>query len=171
MIKNLKPNLVAELRHLYQTNGVARRLLDNFAKRQYDRKETPAAHAAFLVGAEYSEIIAVFRQLDELGAGELKVGRRGSKTRMAWNYSIRSLGAAAQGAATALEEIDPSKLDEEAEEEDAIEADGDTSDVTWITHSFQLRPDLRITIKLPADLTGRETDRLSGFVGNLSFED
>ncbi len=65
----LKIDLVAGLRDLYQKNEVARRLFDNLAERQKDRRVTPASHAAFLAGASHGQIVTLFRKLDELGAG------------------------------------------------------------------------------------------------------
>lgn len=52
---------------------------------------------------------------------------------------------------------------------DAAVEDSGNRDTSWLDHAFQLRPDLRITIKLPADMTAKEADRLAGFVRQLSF--
>jgi len=167
-----KSPLVIGLRDLYNSNDAARRLLDGFAGRQKDIRMTPASRAAVLADASHGEIVAIFRKLDELGAGNFMVGRRGSKTRMEWQYSVRGLGAAAQGAAIQPEVIDPDQL----EEGEADPAGSDTQEVEsgeseWIAHTFQLRPDVRLTIKLPVDLTTKEAERIAGFIRQVPFNE
>lgn len=168
----LKTDLVAGLRDLYQKDEVARRLFDNLAARQKDWRVTPASHAAFLAGASHGQIVNLFRELHDLGAGKFKLGRRGSKTRIEWLYGMRSLGAAAQGAAGQPEAIDPTQVEDieaEAPEDEALEAE--MGDGEWIAHSFQLRPDLRLSINLPVDLTAKEAERLAGFIRQVPFDE
>jgi len=168
----LKTDLVAGLRGLYQKDEVARRLFDNLAGRQRDWRVTPASHAAFLAGASHGQIVTLFRKLDELGAGEFKIGRRGSKTRIEWLYGMRSLGAAAMGAAGQPEAIDPTQVEDiEAEAPDGEALEVEMGDGEWIAHSFQLRPDLRLSINLPVDLTAKEAERLAGFIRQLPFDE
>lgn len=172
----LKSGLVADLRNLYQTDDVARRLLDNLANRQTDRRVTPASRAAVLADASHGEIVALLRKLDDIGAGEFKVGRRGSKTRIEWLYSQRGLGQAARGEAAQPEKIDEVDPDELEDSEADVETAGETSDEVGeddglIAHSFQLRPDLRLSIRLPADLTSKEAERLAGFIRQVPFGD
>ena len=66
-----------------------------------------------------------------LGAAEeVKAGRRGFATRMEWIYSVRSLGAAAQGAGQP-EAIDPTEIEDgeaEAENETYLEDDWEKPD-------------------------------------------
>ena len=161
---SIKTDLAAGLRDLYKTNDAAKRLLDRFAERKNDANFTTAARAADLAGASHGEIIALFRELDRVGAGEFKVGRRGAASRMVWHYSVRSLGAAAQGTAEP-EAIDPTDEGKEIEA-DLVEAE---YELGWIIHTFQLRPAQRVTIKLPADLTAREAERLAGFIRQVPF--
>lgn len=168
----IKSELVAGLRGLYQKDEVARRLFDNLAARQKDRRMMPATRAAALADASHGEIVTLFRKLDELGAGEFKLGRRGSKTRIEWLYSVRSLGEVAQGAAGQPEEIDPAELeDTETETSDADALESEMAEGEWLVHPFQLRPGLRITIKLPVDLTSKEAERLAGFIRQVPFDE
>ena len=164
------PSLTAGLRELYRDNEVARRLFDDFAGRRKDRSMTPASRAAYLADASHGEIIALFRELDRLRVGEFKIGRRGSKTRIEWLFSMRSLGEVAKGEANQPEEIDPAQLaDRDAPEDESLEADAD--DTEWIVHPFQLRPDLRVSIKLPTNLTSKEAERLAGFIRQVPFDE
>jgi hypothetical protein len=86
---------------------------------------------------------------------------------------VRSLGAAAQGITGQPEAIDLTEI----EEIDDIEAEGENEGPEgnfeegwdWITHTFQLRPTERVTIKLPADLTAKEAERLAGFIRQVPF--
>lgn len=167
----IKSDLVAGLRDLYKNNDAAHRLLDRFAGRKKDAQWTTAARAAGLAGASHGEVIALFRELAQIGAGEFKAGRRGFATRMEWIYSVRSLGAAAQGAGQP-EAIDPTEIEDgeaEAENETYLEDDWEKPD--WITHTFQLRPAQRVTIKLPVDLTAKEAERLAGFIRQVPFSE
>jgi hypothetical protein len=175
MIASVKDDLAAELRALYDDSDVAKRFFDKLASRQKDCRMTVASRAADLAGSSHGQIIALMRRLDALGAGTFKVGRRTAKTRIEWDYSVRSLGAAAKGAGGQPTKIDPTQLDEEAEadtaENEELGSDPGESEDEWITHSFQLRADLRLTIKLPVDLTSKEADRLSGFIRQVPFND
>ena len=167
----IKSDLVAGLRDLYKSNDAAHRLLDRFAGRRKDAKWTTAARAADLASASHNEIIALFRELDGIGAGEFKVGRRGFASRMEWLYSVRSLGAAAQGVTGQPEAIDPTEIEDgEAEAENETSED-DWEEYVWITHTFQLRPAQRVTIKLPVDLTAKEAERLAGFIRQVPFSE
>lgn len=127
----IKVDLSANLREIYERDDVARRLFDNFAGRKNDYRMTTVSRGVGLTGASRSEIVALFRELEQLGAGSFKSGRRGSKTRIEWDYSIRSLGAAAQGSVDPLEAIDKSKLDFDGEfealvgEEESEAGEGD----------------------------------------------
>lgn len=176
MNAKLKSGLVADLQSLYQADEVARRLLDNLANRRKDRRITPASRAAVLADASHGEVVALLRKLDEIGAGEFKVGRRGSKTRIEWLYSQRGLGQAARGDTAQpekIDEVDPAELeDSEADvETDAETSDEEAEDDGLVAHSFQLRPDLCLSIRLPADLTSKEAERLGGFIRQVPFGD
>ena len=39
-----------------------------------------------------------------------------------------------------------------------------------VEHAYVLRPDLRLSVNLPVDLTQREAEVLAAWVRNLSFE-
>jgi hypothetical protein len=82
---------------------------------------------------------------------------------------VRSLGAAAKGAVGEPTEIDESELDdtESGYGEENIRPEDDWVD--WIDHTFQLRHDIRVTIKLPADLNSKEAERLAGFIRQVPF--
>jgi hypothetical protein len=160
--------LADSLKAIYKTNDEARSLLDNFAARKRDVSETTVERAAQLTGSSYNEMLGAFRELAATGAGAFKVGRHGAKTRIEWEYSVRSLGAAAKGEGRPVK-LDPEELEDSEDEEIASEADAlEEGDVV---HEFLLRPGRKIRLELPADLTQREAERLAGFVQSLPFDD
>ena len=171
MNDSLERNLKNALINLYQSDAAAKAILDKFSDFKKRMRETSAARAAVLADASHSEILALFRKFDSIGAGEFKAGRRGSKTRIEWKYSVQSLGAAAKGVATKLEDVETNELEDE--EEEMLEAGSleiDAGADNLIYHSFQLRPDLQIIFRLPVDLTNKEAERISGFIKQIPFD-
>jgi hypothetical protein len=90
---------------------------------------------------------------------------------MEWLYSVRSLGAAAQGVTGQPEAIDLTEIEDGEAEAENETLEGDFEKWDWITHTFQLRPDQRVTIKLPVDLTAKEAERLAGFIRQVPFSE
>lgn len=87
-------------------------------------------------------IVSALRRLEEQGLGKFIVGRRGQPSR----FKHRRDG---QPKTQAPPLIDPGRM---------------------VEHLYQLRPDLRIGVELPADLTAAEAGRLADFVKTLPFE-
>ena len=69
--------------------------------------------------------------------------------------NIVSVGKAATGESEEVEQL-PSELEEDSED--------------VVTHSYRLRPDFMLELKVPADLTVVEAKRLSLFVRSLPIE-
>ncbi len=164
MIKILDADLSDKLKRIYTSNKGAKALLDSFATRKRDVAETSVRRAAQLANMDYIEILKTLRELAQAGAGEFKVGRKGLKSRIVWEYGVRSLAAAALGEGVPIK-LDLEKLSdlEEAEyAEDAANSDD-------ATHEFLLRPAKKIRFALPSDLTKREAERLAGFIKSLPF--
>jgi hypothetical protein len=91
-----------------------------------------------------------FRDLQTAGFGRLLVGRKGMWTRFEWP------GEMLRQFATML----PPKK----------QPTGATDGPTLVKHSFSLRPNVTVELKLPSDLTRTEATRLARFVEALSFE-
>lgn len=92
-----------------------------------------------------------------LGLAQFIVGRRGSASRLVWNFTPRSIAAVATGQARELTPVVKNTLNSDAPR-DAI------------AHAFQLRRDTKVTVSLPADLTKEEAARFAAFVQTLPFE-
>ncbi len=165
--------MIEALRNLYQRNKAAKALLDYFAKRQKNMRETSVRRLEQALREEgvllsRAEIIDVLKELGALKVGRFISGRRGWESRFAWNFGLGSVGRAAAGNTRQLERITDdaeSDLDEPAEDDTEIE---DLSDA--LTHTFRLRPDYEVSLHLPADLTVKEAARLAEFVTALPFE-
>ena len=93
-----------------------------------------------------------------IGIGKYVEGRRGWKSRFELVDRVTVIAQLLQ--AGSLEDIDLDLL--EIDEDDPLDES--------ISHSFVLRPGLRVSFDLPADLTQREADRLAQFVGCLPME-
>lgn len=165
MIQVLDMELSENLKKIYRSNEAAKALLDTFVTRKRDVAETRVHRAAQLAGTDYDEMLQALRELAQAGAGEFKVGRKGAKSRIVWEYGVRSLAAAALGEGV------PIKLDLEelSDSEEADEAE-DAADSDDAIHEFLLRPAKKIRFVLPSDLTKREAERLAGFIKSLPFD-
>lgn len=165
---------IRELRALYAEEGVARALLDSFADRTRNRRETTVDQLAGVVRraglkVERSEVIDVLRLFGDLGLGVFVVGRRGRVSRFEWRVGTVSAGQAARGERERVAVLDAFEEEETAEESAAVEC-GDDEEGLAITHSYVLRPEQSVTFRLPADLTRLEADRLADFIRTLPFE-
>lgn len=150
------------LRDLYGQSETARAVLDhaagrtrNWRKMSVERIVQILMHEGHAVSRR--DIIEVFKRLEELGCGRFVAGRRGHRSRLEWSVGLVSVGRLASGEAEEIESID---------EADAVEE----GDVELIEHSYQLRPDLRVSLELPSDLSAGEADRLARHIQTLPFE-
>ncbi|MCW1413353.1 hypothetical protein OLZ32_34635 [Rhizobium sp. 1AS11] len=168
MNKTIEDTMVSGLRGIYKRDNNARAMLDSFAARKKAVSVSYADRIAFLVKLSYSEVIRIFKELEGIGCGEFKNGRKGYKTRMEWSHSLISLGEVAKGEAVSVEAINPDDLDAE----DDADVPGEVSEQAegFIQHPFQLRPDQSVTLSLPADLTMKEAQRLAAFIQTIPFE-
>lgn len=165
MNSNIDKKMVTQLQALYKNDQTVKALLDWFGERRKDSRMMPARVATNNTGADYTDIIRVFRQFDEMGIGTFLVGRKGSESRIQWHYSIRSLAEAAKGNAEVVEA--PRVPEGQALEDEFDEA---IFAADMVQHSFQIRPDLKLTFTLPSDISAKEADRIAQFVKTLPFE-
>lgn len=150
------------LRSLYVTDHTAKALLDYAAGRTKNSTESTVDRLMQNLRSSgvdsRSELVAVLKQLDELGVGTFVLGRKGQQTRFKWAASMISVGKAAREEIEELEEIDYDELEEEG------------ADELWAEHQYKLRPELEVKLTLPKDLTAREAKRLANFIRTLPFE-
>lgn len=151
----------AELRELYKGNEHAKLILDDFASRTNNQRVTKVEQILWRLRSSdlpRSAVIKVFRELDELGFGRFVEGRHSHPSRFVWSSSSVDVGRAAAGI-TGIEIAEVPVQDDEEEDE--------VDEVPLVSHPFNLRPDLTVTIALPGDLTEKEAERLAGFLRTL----
>ena len=100
----------------------------------------------------------MLKELERLGCGEFKAGRKGFESRFEWHVSSKSVGQVAAGEEAEIEEEVPSLNDEADEATDEL-----------IEHRYQLRPNLAIALSLPAHLSQGEAQRLATYIRTLPF--
>lgn len=154
------------LRELYNSDPTAKRVFRDLAQRQRNYGEVKVDRMARRVGASRRDVIRVFRRLQDARCGQFVVGRGGWPSRFVWDVEMIEVGRYAAGEESPINPVDPS-----APPEDEDRVDGAVEPLTGrLTHSFQLRPDLAVSLQLPADLTPAEAHRLADFVRTLPFE-
>lgn len=94
---------IRKVQKLYQEDELARRFFDLLAARVRDATSTTVDNIARTLNVSRGDAVALARKIGETGAGELYLGRRGSKTRIQWKFSCVSVGQAAAGEVTELE--------------------------------------------------------------------
>lgn len=107
---------------------------------------------------ERSEIIATLKQLEALQCGKFIAGRRGRVSRFEWSVDCANLGRAATGENVKVEYVQKVKLVHAAKVTEG-----------YIRHNYQVRPDFRLTVTLPEDLTVSEAKRIGVFLQTLPF--
>lgn len=94
--------MVGKMKLLLRACPSARSFCDWLVSRQNDCVVTKVGVAVKHTGEEYSQVVALFKIMAELGFGEFKKGRsngsgEGQKSRMSWSLPIRSIAVAAIG--------------------------------------------------------------------------
>ena len=151
------------LRHLYSENETARMLLDHMAGRERNQRVTKLKVILRRLRSDgstvtKSNLIAAFRELENLDCGRYIEGRHGHDSRFDWQQT-KSL--VASRAAQSFES-DPEAITDETEE---------TYDYDVLDHAFYLREDYLVNLTLPVDLTENEAKRLAAFVKSLPIEE
>jgi hypothetical protein len=121
MMDHIDDGVIVKVRALYAQDDDAKRFLDWCAGKRRDAQETSIDNIMRVTDVSRSTAVALAKALDEAGCGEFIVGRRGSSSRFAWNYSRINLGHIAAGEAEELEAvIDP--IDDEDEHTNEVTA-------------------------------------------------
>ncbi len=86
---------------------------------------------------------------------------------MQWELSIRGLASTAKGESTTIGHVPAISREETLEAEDPIVLEPSKM---VLDHTFQLRADYKVEIKLPSDLSEAEAKRLAAFLVTLPIE-
>lgn len=150
---------------LENSEPVASAIFDYLATRQRHTSELTVDRAVKAVpSTTKSEMISVFRELEKIGLGVLLLGRKGGKTRLSWSVAPTDIEKARTG------ELDPIPLSVDDSDEFDEDEDENEDEEGMITHTYRLRKDLLISIKLPEDLTDKEASRLGQWLATVPFD-
>jgi hypothetical protein len=143
------------------------------------------------------QAINLLRELEELGYGAFKVGRKGHPSRFEWSIDPADLEAVLDGDGEQEDDESEGEVEREQSEIETTDADDDgpgrarvlfmqgnqidLADASSarsngrhsrgdIDHAYVLRPDCRVSVSLPDNLTRREAEVLADWIRNLSFE-
>ena len=160
---------VPGLRSFYAADHVAKIVLDHLARFVNNMSTTKVDQLTWRLSSERNppdrwQVIKFFRKLEELRCGWLVEGRKGHKTRFQWSAGLVEIARTATGQNVS---IGPAPLIKDSEIAEGPETDGDSE---LIEHPYLLRRDLHVRLKLPADLTRNEANRLAAFIQTLPFE-
>ena len=160
----IENNLAKTLKNMNNSDVSAKAIFEQFFKRQKDAQVSNVDRVAEVVGIDRSEVIRIFKLLDNNGCGHFIAGRRGGKSRMEWDKSIRSIANASKGNTQLVTKIDDAAI------ENDIEVSASQNTLKLIKHQINLRSDMAVEFLLPPDLTAREAERLAAFVKTIPFE-
>jgi hypothetical protein len=144
------------LQELYNDSEAAKAVLNDFAQRLRKQSITKLDQLLNRVAVARPEAIRVFRSLENIGCGEFIEGRKGHPSRFSWTDDLTAVGRAARG------EV-PSVAPLEEEEEDQPE----NKSIFEREHPLELRDNYIARVRVPADLTEREAERLATFIRSL----
>ena len=160
------------LRELYRTDSAAKAVLDHLAGRQRNFTETPVDRLMQNISGEgievsRSSLTAVLKALEHARCGKYVAGRKRVINRgLEWSVGMVAAARYAAGEAAVIGPVDLATADNGRGASDDGPVNGAAAQ---LTHGFQLRPELRLSFTLPADLTNAEAARLADFVKTLPF--
>lgn len=106
MSDDAEESISTSLQQLCSQSEGARRFFEWAGKRQNDANFTSIDVLERKSGMDRAWCIELAKELDRIGCGRYVVGRRGSKTRIDWDFGLKSIAQAALGGSVALEAID-----------------------------------------------------------------
>lgn len=166
-----------------QSQPAARKVFTWLAEAEIEDKRTTVEDLLEHCQVSRRSAINLLRALDRAGVGEFKVGRKGHPSRFEWDEDP-------QAVAERFEQLDGSDGHDDEHEPDEPKSNGRAHgqlfdeallqasparrgaarDVELIEHNYVLRPRLRVSVQLPADLSAREAEVLGEWLRNISFE-
>ena len=109
-----------KIQDLARDDALAASLFDYLAKKQRHTRELTVDQAIKDVpDVARSEMVQVFRELEKIGLGRLRMGRKGKKTRLSWDVRPADIEKARKKEIDELiTSVSDSVLDEEDEQDD-----------------------------------------------------
>ena len=145
---------VQALGHLYEKGEGRREFFRMLSTYINWRTDMQAATAAEYTKLGYATIVKFLKELDEIGIGDFKYGRRGAKTRIVWKFSPRSVGDVAQGQSSQLEGYDEAIDPIPHAAEQLLEGGAATNDADWASLIAEAKSDLAAKMNIsPEQIT------------------
>lgn len=141
-------------------SDVNRSFFELLSRRHRNAAVTTVEQAMEWTKGERREVVELFKQLDETAIGTFVIGRRGASSRFEWAVRLTDVGYAYAGE---IEEIEPASQND-LEDEIVLNEQ-------LVEHEYRLRPDLKVVLSLPSNLTKREAERLSSYIATLPYDD
>lgn len=113
------------------------------------------------------DIIDIFKELEKFGCGEFVAGRRTKKSRFKARFPLNIIGQQADETEPSQESSQKSEYEEQVSIAKQISQNNEN--ITQIPHSFALRPNFHVELKLPINFTDSEAERLCKFIKTLPF--
>lgn len=171
-----------KLHELYSTSEEAKAILNIFAKRIKARKQTTVDSMVAETSQPRAQIIQVLHELQNVGCGTFKAGRRGFVSRFEWDVNLADVGKAAQGTATTVQPL--VAPDDTAEETETAKPTvtvkrkrgrplGSRNHIALspvMRQRFALRPNFMVGLTLPRDLTQTEAKKIGDYVHLIAQE-
>jgi hypothetical protein len=151
-----------DLSEVAELNDANRNFLEWLTRRKRNAAVTTVDQGMVWAKGTRTEVIDLFKRLADLQLGTFVNGRRGAQSRFKWAVRLTDVGKAYAGEIDEIESVDEEDLEEE------IYSLGDDE---TIEHEYTLRPDVKVTLSLPGDLTRREAKRLADFINTLPFDE
>ena len=172
-----------------------RQLLDGILETQADSRITTVEGLVGECGMSRRRAINLLRALAKAGLGEFKLGRKGHPSRLEWAQDPQALVEQLDAVDVPSDSDSDSDSDSGSDSDDDAPDEPQSQPINGelifdvfphqrakpdpiapparaalIQHSYVLRPQLRILVELPEDLTAREAEVLGKWVRNLSFD-
>jgi len=167
MNANLEVEKINQIQYLNAHDEVARLFFAWAASRQNESTETTIKRAHTVCHVEYWQMRELFQRLCEIGLATYVTGRRGHESRLRWLYSLRLIGKAANMEVTSLTDNTTADAEEEPLENAALIVEKSEA---FIDHGYKLRPECDIKVRLPANLSSKEAERVAAWIRTLPFE-
>jgi hypothetical protein len=173
MTRSIDNTKLESIKKLYSSNRVAKAAFDYFASCQRNKSATKVNRLLSVLwtrghDVSYAEVRDFLRELAVLRCGVYKMGRRGQPSRLEWIDNLVSLGQAAAGQRSEIEQL--TEEEASAENDDREEDSNGQLSPDDMKLSYPLRRDRHIEIVVPKDITSTEAQRLADFVKTLQFE-
>jgi hypothetical protein len=160
------------LQQLLRARPALDRVLDSILAAGADEGRTTVDEILADGDVPRRQAINLLRDLESLGYGAFKVGRKGHPSRFEWAIDPADLLASLDAAGGHADVDDDADDEQPLEPETAAAQNNEHTDqvALEITHLYVLRPGYRVSLSLPDNLTRREAEVLADWVRNLSFE-